>query len=247
MNYELGAKTQFADRRVTLNVAAFYSDIEDLQGTADAGSCSSRVVFNVEEARSMGIEAELFARVSENWDLGLAITAVDAELRSSVTRVDNLGNTVVPAGLQKGKTPADRPQVPSVGSVGYNWAFGSSGFKGFANFTAQFVGSSFSQFTDAQTNFGVISNANIPGAARLIGFGAPNASTITFDAKLDEYTIGNLRFGFVKDLWEAAVVVNNVWDERAQLALDRERGRSARVGFITNMPRTYGVTVRRSF
>jgi iron complex outermembrane receptor protein len=252
INYELGAKMQFADRRVTLNVAAFYSDIEDLQGTADAGTCSSRVVFNVPDARSMGIEAELFARVGENWDFGLSVTAVEAELRSSVTGLDNLGNTVIVAGLADGERLPTAPKFQAVGSVGYDWAFGSSGFRGFATFTAQFVGSSFSQFTDAQTNFGVISTVgpfglNVPGSARLIQFGNPNVSAVSFDAKLDEYTIGNLRFGVRKDLWEAAVVVNNLWDERAQLALDRERGRSARVGFVTNMPRTYGITVRRSF
>jgi iron complex outermembrane receptor protein len=50
-----------------------------------------------------------------------------------------------------------------------------------------------------------------------------------------------------RDRWEAAVVINNLWDERAMLALDRERGRSARVSYITNMPRTFGVTLRRSF
>jgi iron complex outermembrane receptor protein len=49
------------------------------------------------------------------------------------------------------------------------------------------------------------------------------------------------------DQWEAALFVNNVWDERAFLSLDRERGSRARVGYLTNRPRTYGLTVRRSF
>ena len=33
-------------------------------------------------------------------------------------------------------------------------------------------------------------------------------------------------------------------DEFAQLALDRERGLRARVGYLTNQPRTYGVMMR---
>jgi iron complex outermembrane recepter protein len=41
--------------------------------------------------------------------------------------------------------------------------------------------------------------------------------------------------------------VNNVFDENALLSLDRERGGRARIGFATNTPRTYGVTVRKSF
>ena len=41
--------------------------------------------------------------------------------------------------------------------------------------------------------------------------------------------------------------VNNLWDERAFLSLDRERGTRARVGYLTNMPRTYGVSLRMNF
>ena len=58
---------------------------------------------------------------------------------------------------------------------------------------------------------------------------------------------GNLRFGVKSDSWEAAAFVNNLWDERAFLSLDRERGTRARVGFLTNMPRTYGVSLRMNF
>ena len=47
--------------------------------------------------------------------------------------------------------------------------------------------------------------------------------------------------------WELTVFVNNLWDERALLLLDRERGGLARVGYLTNQPRTHGFSVRRSF
>jgi len=47
----------------------------------------------------------------------------------------------------------------------------------------------------------------------------------------------------VRANWEAAVFVNNVTDERAFLALDRERGLLARVGYLTNQPRTFGLTL----
>src|SRR4249919_2403182 len=44
-NYEVGFKYQ--KRGMTANAAVFYTDISDLQVTVDAGSCSSRLVFNV--------------------------------------------------------------------------------------------------------------------------------------------------------------------------------------------------------
>ena len=46
---------------------------------------------------------------------------------------------------------------------------------------------------------------------------------------------------------ELAVFLNNVTDERAFLALDRERGTRARVGYLTNQPRTAGVTLRFNY
>ena len=68
-----------------------------------------------------------------------------------------------------------------------------------------------------------------------------------FGAELPSYEIANLRWGFGTDKWEAAVFVNNLCDERAFLSIDRERGRSARVGYLTNPPRTYGVNFRWDF
>jgi iron complex outermembrane receptor protein len=47
--------------------------------------------------------------------------------------------------------------------------------------------------------------------------------------------------------WSLTFYVNNATDENAHLAFDRERGGRARLGFHTNPPRTYGVTVRRTF
>ena len=44
-----------------------------------------------------------------------------------------------------------------------------------------------------------------------------------------------------------AFYINNLTDEQARLALDQERGTLARVGFLVNQPRTFGVTVRTSF
>ena len=55
-NYEVGTKSTLRGGRGTFNVSAYYMDIENLQATVTAGSCSSRVIFNVPKARSTGIE-----------------------------------------------------------------------------------------------------------------------------------------------------------------------------------------------
>ena len=244
-DYELGAKTQWLDKRVTFNVDVFYSDIKDLQATTTAGTCSSRVVFNVPTARSAGVEMELFARPSVNWDFGLTASYIDAKLTSSVTSTLPGGEVVVVGGLQDGNRLPTAPKTQAAAYLGYTMPLASQR-DFFANFTVQYVGSSFSQFENEQPGFGNICtgcpNAANPYAARLDAFGGPlSTSSFTFNPELPSYTIGNLRLGLKSDRWQAAFYINNLWDETAHLALDYERGRTARLGYLTNQPRTYGL------
>ncbi len=243
-NYEMGAKMRFLDRRVTFNVSVFYDDIKNLQATTTAGSCSSRIVFNVPKARSQGIEAELFARPNATWDFGISASYVDATLRSSV--VSNAGGTTaVVGGLASGNRMPTAPQFQGVGSVGFTLPIGESR-DFFANFTVQYVGSSYAQFENEEPNFGNV-GGGLPNSARLIGYGNPTITDIAFNPQLPSYARGNLRAGVKTDRWELAGFVNNLWDENARLALDYERGRSARVGYLTNQSRTVGVSARFNF
>ena len=76
----------------------------------------------------------------------------------------------------------------------------------------------------------------------MIAYGGPlTVSQINFNQQLPSYTLANLRFGLKTDRWQAAAYINNIADKNAELALDYERGRSARVGYLTNQPRTIGV------
>ena len=239
-NYEVDAKTRWLENRVTFNVAAFYDDIKDLQATTTAGTCSSRIVFNVPTARSVGFEAELFARPNANWDFGLSATWVDAKLTSSVISTLPDGTTTVVGGLADGNRLPTAPRFQGIGSIGYTLPLGS-GRDVFSILTVQYVGSSFSQFENEEPNWGGI-GTGLPNAARLIPYGAPPPGTAyTFGAELPSYTLGNIRGGVRTERWEATLYVNNIWDKTARLALDYERGRSARIGYLTNQPRTVGV------
>jgi iron complex outermembrane receptor protein len=241
LNYELGAKTQFADGRVTFNAAVFYSDIKDLQVIADAGSCSSRIVLNA-QAQSIGGEVELQARPNGNWDLGLSVTYVQAEITE--TRADATGTPI--AGIRDGNRLPTSPEFQAAASVTYNWPFTTS-LEGFVNLTAQYVGSSYTQLADQEAPFGIVDSDPATPAPGFFDFGDPTISGFAFDPQLPSYEIGNLRLGVRTKSWQAAAYVNNLWDERARLSLDRERGSRARVGYLTNTPRTYGVMLRVNF
>jgi iron complex outermembrane receptor protein len=238
LNYELGAKTMLANRRVTLNASVFYSDIDNLQVIADAGSCSSRIILNA-QAEAVGAELELFARPSESWDFGLSATYVQAEITES--RLNAAGTPI--AGIREGNRLPTAPEFQASASATYTWPW-SSVVDGFANLTFQHVGSSYTQLADQEPPTGCV---GCPGAPGFFNFGTPTITQFTFDPELPSYQLGNLRFGVRSESWEAAAFVNNLWDERAFLSLDRERGTRARVGFLTNMPRTYGVALRMNF
>jgi iron complex outermembrane receptor protein len=245
-NYELNSKMRLLDHKASLNVSVFDTEIKDLQATVTAGTCSSRLVYNVPTARSRGLEVEYFVRPTVNWDFGVSATMVDAKLTSSVTSTNSSGVTSVVGGLASGNQLPTAAKMQAVGSIGYNRPL-SSGNEAFGVFTLQYVGSSYSQFENESANFGQI-GGTAAGAARLIPFGGVPANTvITFNSQLPSYSLANLRVGIKNDKWEIAGFVNNIANEHARLALDYERGRSARVGYITNQPRMLGFTARYNF
>ena len=236
-NYELGLKTRLAGGRVTFNTSLFYSDIKDLQVIADAGSCSSRIILNA-DAQSLGAEVELFAAPNEHWDLGVSATWVQAEM--SETQLTSGGSPI--AGIRDGNRLPTSPEFQAAASASYRWAWTPS-LDGYATLTVQYVGSSYTQLGDQEPPFGQIGGA---GPA-FISFGDPTISEFSFEPELPSYSIGNFRIGVRKGSWDIGAFVNNLWDERAFLSIDRERGTRARVGYLTNQPRTFGVSLRKDF
>jgi iron complex outermembrane recepter protein len=238
-NYELGSKMQFLDRRVTLNVAAFYTDIKDLQAGVDAGGCSSRLTVNV-PAKVKGIEAELFARPNQTWDFGLSGTYADAKLSGTVFEPVNGVPTVI-GGLQDGARMPTAPKFQAVGSIGYTLPAVVHGMDFFANATGQYVGSSFTQIGDEVQGFGTVP-ANL-----FFNFGNSSISSFSFNPELRAYHLINFRLGLRAQGLEYAAFINNLTDESAALSLDRERARRARVAYLSNQPRTIGISVLKKF
>jgi outer membrane receptor protein involved in Fe transport len=81
-NYELGAKTEFLQRRLSINVALYHIDWKDVQQAVADPGCGYVIVANVGEARSQGIEAEILMRPIDNLTLSAAASYTDAEFTS---------------------------------------------------------------------------------------------------------------------------------------------------------------------
>ena len=233
-NYEVGAKSRVMGGRGAFNVALYNMDVSDLQATVTAGSCSSRVIFNVPKARSRGLEVEFSAAPSESFDFAVSGSFNDSELRSTLT-----ATTGIVSGIEEGTRLPTVPEIQLAAAATYQRRMASG--LGYLTGTFQHIGSRFTQIGDQAAGFGTV-NLNAFGDNAL---GGPlTASTFTFDPELPSYSLVNLRVGFARGRWDLAAYVNNVTDERALLALDQERGTLARVGFLTNQPRTFGVLLR---
>ncbi|MEM7352992.1 MAG: TonB-dependent receptor [Acidobacteriota bacterium] len=242
-NFEVGSKTSFGGGRGLFNIAAFYMDISDLQATVTAGSCSSRVVFNVPEAESQGLELELTAPIGNFFDFAISASVIDSELGSTLTSTDAAGNVSIVSGIEAGNRLPTVPEFQFVAAANYRWEM-KQGWAGFLSGTFQHVGDRFTQIGDQAAGFGTVN---------LLAFDPNNIggpltqSVFNFNPELPSYEIVNLRLGFANEKWDVAFYVKNVTDEIAFLALDQERGTLARVGYLTNQPRTFGISTRVNF
>ena len=242
-NYEVGLKSVFNGGRSTFNAAIFYQDIGDLQAVLVAGSCSSRIVFNVPKAHSAGVEFEFASRVTDRFDWAFSGSYIDAKLDSSIISTAPDGTVSILAGLEDGNRLPSVPKTQGAISGTYVIPMDSE-WESYIHGIVQYVGSRVTQFTDYTEGFGTINlYAFDPN-----NIGGPyTQDTVVFDPKLPSYTVVNARVGFRNDRWDVAFYINNLTNEQALLALDNERDTRARQGFLVNQPRTYGITARIEF
>lgn len=242
-NYEVGSKTSFRQGRGSLHAAIFYMDIEDLQATVTAGSCSSRLIFNVPKARTQGVELEFDMVPNDSFDFAISGSYHDSELRSTVTSTDDEGTVSVVGGIEEGRRLPTVPEFQLSAAATYRWEM-AQGRAGYFTGVYQHIGDRYTQIGDQAEGFGTVNLYSFD--PNNIG-GPYTQDTFTFDPKLPAYDLVNLRLGFLVSQWDVALFINNATDERAFLALDQERGTRARVGYLTNQPRTYGISTRVSF
>jgi iron complex outermembrane receptor protein len=240
-NYEVGLKSRVLNGLGALGIAGFYMDLHDLQATVTAGSCSSRVIFNVPAARSTGVEFEFEVAPNRNLDFAFSGTFTDSEMRSTLTSTDASGAVSIVSGIEKGRRLPTVPQIQLAAAATYQWEV-RAGSMAYVTGIYRHIGSRFTQVGDEDL-----------GRLDLLSFGANTigapltATTFTYDPELPAYDILNLRAGLRRNQWDVSAYLNNVTNERALLSLDQERGTRARIGYLTNQPRTFGISTRVGF
>ncbi|WP_188235988.1 TonB-dependent receptor [Sphingopyxis sp. LK2115] len=232
-NYELGVKTQ--GRGFTFNAAGFYNDIKNLQVTLDAGTCSSRIVFNVPKAHSMGVEFELGLSPADGLDFNLSGSLIEAEFDSTLP-----APLTTATGIRDGNRLPSVPKFQLSASGSYEWPISDSASM-YVAASFQHVGTRYTQPADQENNPRTFVHGLPFG-------GAPAGASTTVDLQLPDYQLVNLSAGVDFDNGLSLIAyVNNVFDENALLSFDRERGGRARLGFSVGQPRTFGITARKTF
>lgn len=158
-------------------------------------------------------------------------------MQSTLTSTDGAGAVTVVGGIEKGNRLPNVPQVQAAAAATYRWPMHSS--QAFLSGAMQYIGSRYTLMEDLGTGFSTVDMNSF--APNTIG-GPLTQQFFTFRGELPAYTLANVRTGVRRAQWEYALFVNNLTDARALLALDRERGTLARVGYLVNQPRTIGVS-----
>ncbi len=234
-NYEGGIKARTG--WLTINAAGFYNDIKNLQVTLDAGSCSSRVVFNVPKAHSAGFEFEISARPTPMFGISVNGSIIDSKFDSTVR--DGTGNVL--GGIRDGNRLPTVPKFQIAVNADATLPLSTDAD---LKFTAsyQYVGNRYTQPSDQENN----PRSFVSG---LPFAGATGTQATLLNLNLPSYHLVNLSAGITLKSLDADIIayVNNALDEDVQLSFDRERGGRARLGFNVGQPRTFGLTARKRF
>jgi iron complex outermembrane receptor protein len=88
--WEVGAKTQFADRKVTLNVAAFYYDYRNQQFINVDPGTAAQTLLNIPKSRIYGAEADLTVRPSDRFSAHLGLGLLSTKILDGTVSGNNV-------------------------------------------------------------------------------------------------------------------------------------------------------------
>ncbi|WP_374942612.1 TonB-dependent receptor [Sphingomonas sp.] len=240
-HYELGLKTQFLDRRATLNLAAFRTEISDYQATVTNGQLGvlRGYLANAGKVRTQGVEFDSAFRPNERLNVYVNGAYTDAkyvrfvdapcppELSGGTTAT--AANPATPAGtgtVSPASCDISGQRLPGVSK----WAF---------SYGAEY---------DLPARIGGLDGqfyVGYDGSYRSTFSSNPSPSAYT---QIKGYALSNVRAGFkARDSWNVFGWLRNAFDHDYYEVLALQSGSTGLVVGQPGDPRTYGVTVSRSF
>ncbi len=184
---EIGLKAELLDRTLSLNLAAYHTQVEDMQiFNFLAGPFGLlRVVTNVDEATLQGVEADLRWRANQYVNLFAGVGLLDSEIDKYDGRPYTKGNKVPYA-----------PDYTATAGIDLVVPMGNSGISLVARLDASMTG---------ETWFSAVQEESV-----VTLFGVPGDYSKT---SRDAFTTMNARLGISADQWQVTAWVRNLTDE----------------------------------
>lgn len=236
-NYEVGIKSELADRRVRVNASVFQLRWKDLQMEAfrflTPGDLSSNFeqTINIEKAEATGAEIELLARPTQNVTLGGALGYLDSEIKSDTVAEITGGFDVSLKGLVLPKAPELTVNL----FAEYSWnAWGGSAW----------IRGEYLHRDEQYSDIEALTNRQTRGPS-------PNQGLVRvvpddeFPYLVPAFDVFNLRAGYFGERTSFSVFVQNVFDEEYYTGTQENFGLSGIR--LRPHPRTYGANVTFRF
>ena len=238
-HYEIGLKSQFWDRKATFNVSGFWTDIRDYQAIVNDSSTSSLrgYLANAGKVRVRGVEADFSIRPSARVNFYVNGAWTDPKY------VD-FKNAPCPPELSGGGTGATigAPGAPGTNSPLVCDISGQL-LPGISRWAFSYGG----EYNAPATLFGEAGEAYLGIDANSRTTFSSNASRSIY-TDINGYTLTNARLGFrTDDGFNLFGWVRNVFDTKYFEVLATTPGNTGLIAGNVGDPRTYGVTVGKSF
>jgi iron complex outermembrane receptor protein len=240
-HYELGLKTQFLDRRVTLNLAGFWTEISDYQATVTNGQLGvlRGYLANAGKVRTRGIEFDSAFRPTSRLSVyangaytdAKYVKFVDApcppELSGGTTAAAGQAASApgTPGGISPQNCDISGQRLPGISK----WAFSYGAQYSVPARVADLEGSLYLGYD---------------GSYRSTFSSNPSASAYT---NINGYALSNFRLGFKTDGLNVFGWLRNAFDRNYFELLALQSGSTGLVVGQPGDPRTYGITVSKSF
>jgi len=225
--YEAGAKLTFG--RINLNIAAFHMNLKDFQVLEFTGV--QFVTFNVEKAKSTGVEVELFGRLAPHLTANLGVTYADSRYPSDcMNSAFRAANPVATQTRLCGTPLTNAPKWAGVGGLTWDGPINEGGPNFLFNVNAQYSDKKRTSTTGIDTNL------------QPLPFDYQE-SFWKFNARIGLSTPDD-RYGI--ELWATNLTNEHTRSVTFNTPIRGNAGYRDRSAFYDE-PRMYGVTVRGKF
>jgi iron complex outermembrane receptor protein len=241
-HYEVGLKTQFWNRRLTFNLAGFWSDVFDYQATVTNGQLGvlRGYLANAGLVRVRGVEVEFSGRPTNHLNFYFNGAYTDG-------RYVRFVDAPCPPELSGGAT-ATAGQIPSApGTPGgispANCNISGQWLPGISRWSASYG----LEYVLPHRLFGMDGDVvlGFDGSARTKFSSNPSRSLYT---DVNGYSLSNFRLGFrAENGWDVTLWLRNAFDAHYFEVLALQSGNTGLVVGQPGDPRTWGVTIRTQF